>query len=230
MRVLLVHHGRRPAPGQPVTGGALRAEQHAVALAAAGHELHFLSREQDGPGGFRSAADLRRLARAIRPDRIVCVQGEDAPALSGLGIPLAVDLFAPRLLEAAFGAALPEAIGQVMGALDAGDVFFVSNNRQKWSWSSVLALAGFDPHEDPTRLVPIAVPQGVVHKPAPDEPLLVAGGARWPWQSPGEAFVQITKVAKQIALCTGTEQAFKLVKYSMQISPSLPFSTHGCCK
>jgi len=185
MRVLLVHHGRRLGPGRPVTGGALRAEQHASALQDAGYEVICIHRDQDGPGGFRSAADLRDTAQALRPDRIICVQVEDAPALAGLGVPLAVDLFAPRVLEAAFGDSLPAAVAQVMGALDAGDVFFVSNARQRWSWTSVLALAGFDPADAPTRLVPIASPQGVAPQPAPAEPVFVAGGARWPWQSPG---------------------------------------------
>ena len=191
MRVLLVHHGLRPAPGRPVTGGALRAEQHAVALGEAGHDVISLHRAQDGEGGFRSAADLLHMARALNPDRVVCVQAADAAALASLDRPLAVDLFAPRLLEAAFGDTLAEATAQVMGALRAGDVFLVSNARQRWSWSSVLALAGFDPADDPTRLVPIAAPQGVAHQPAPESPVFVAGGARWPWQSPQDGLQRV---------------------------------------
>ena len=101
MRVLIVHHGQLPGGDTPVTGGALRAWNHGRALTAAGHEVHFLHREQDGPGGFSSSTDLIRHARAIHPDRIICLQIEDAPALGELDCPLAIDLYAPRLIEAA---------------------------------------------------------------------------------------------------------------------------------
>lgn len=184
MRVVVTHHGVLPGSDHPVTGGALRAHHHARALRGAGHEVLLLSRAQDGPGGFRSAADLRARVQALRPERIVCVQPEDAPALAGLDVPLAVDLYAPRLLESSFEGSLPATTGLVFAALDAGDVFLVSNPRQQWSWRSLLALAGFDPRHDPTRLVPLAAPQEVEPQPPPPTPRFVVGGARWPWQAP----------------------------------------------
>src|SRR4051812_47154161 len=72
MRVLVVHHGRLPTPGSPCTGGALRAQVHVDALRGAGHDVHTLARAQDEARGFRSPADLRRLAAAITPDWILC--------------------------------------------------------------------------------------------------------------------------------------------------------------
>mgnify|MGYP003881450723 FL=1 len=184
MRVVITHHGQLPGPDRPVTGGALRAHHHAEALRAAGHDVHLLTRFQDHPAGFRGPADLRARVVALSPDRIVCVQPEDAPALAGLDVPLAVDLYAPRLVESAFEDTLSHTAGMVFAALDAGDVFFTSNRRQQWSWRAVLALAGFDPADDPTRLVPLAAPEPVVRQPPPSEPVFVAGGARWPWQDP----------------------------------------------
>ena len=109
MRVLIVHHGILPSADRAVTGGALRAWHHGQALQAAGHEVFYLSREQDVSGGYRSAADLLARARQLSPDRIVCVQLEEAAALSILDIPMAVDLYAPRLLEAPFEGALATA-------------------------------------------------------------------------------------------------------------------------
>ena len=184
MRIVVTHHGRLPGPDHPVTGGALRASQHARALEAAGHEVILLTRAQDEAGGFRDAADLAARVRALSPERIVCVQPEDAPALRGLAIPMAVDLYAPRLVESAFEGTLATTTGLVFAALEAGDVFLTSNPRQQWSWRSVMALAGFDPLDDPTRLVPLSAPQSVLPQAAPPEPCLVAGGARWPWQDP----------------------------------------------
>lgn len=183
MRILLVHHGRLPSPHGPTTGGALRAWHHGCALQAAGHEVHFLSRAQDGPGGYASLAELALRARALRPDRAICVQPEDAIALADLGVPLAVDLYAPRLLEAPFEGALEQAAVHTLRALSAGDVFLVSNPRQRLIWLGVLALAGVDTRREPTLHVPLVAPE-VAPRPAPNAPVVVAGGAAWPWQDP----------------------------------------------
>jgi hypothetical protein len=145
--------------------------------------VHWLARDQDGPGGFSSPADLALRARRLAPDRIVCVQPEDAPALATVGAPLAVDLYAPRLLEAPFEGALSAAATQTMRALAAGDVFLVSNPRQRLVWMGVMALAGLDTRADPTLHVPLVAPEGPPRR-RPSSPVLVAGGAGWPWQDP----------------------------------------------
>ena len=186
MRVLIVHHGLLPADDRPATGGALRAWHHGRALQAAGHEVHWLHRDQDGPGGFSAPADLARRARALRPDRIIAVQLEDAPALATAGVPLAVDLYAPRLLEAPFEGGLAREAIAALRALAAGDVYLVSNPRQALSWLGVLALAGLDVRTDPTLLVPLVAAEGPRRR-LPAEPLLIAGGATWPWQDPRPA-------------------------------------------
>ena len=183
MRILIVHHGRLPGGDQPVTGGALRAWHHGEALRDAGHEVHLLCRAQDMPGGFASPADLVRRAMAMRPDRVIAVQPEDAPALRALDTPLCVDLYAPRLLEAPFEGRLAEEATTTLRALAAGDVFLVSNPRQRMAWLGLMALAGLDVRTDPTRLVPLVAPD-VARRRGPREPLLVAGGAAWPWQDP----------------------------------------------
>lgn len=183
MRILIVHHGRLPGGDQPVTGGALRAWHHGEALRTAGHEVHFLNRAQDTPGGFASPADLVRRAMALRPERIIAVQPEDAPALRALDTPLCVDLYAPRLLEAPFEGRLAEEAGTTLRALAAGDVFLVSNPRQRMAWLGLMALAGLDVRTDPTLLVPLVAPEGPRRR-SPRAPLLVAGGVSWPWQDP----------------------------------------------
>lgn len=191
MRVLVVHHGRLPPrpeeEDRPVSGGALRAAWHIAALERAGHEVVALTRDRDAPGGFEAAADLLVRAAALRPDRVICVQPEDAPALAPLGVPLAVDLYAPRLLEAAFEGQVAREATVALRALAVGDVFLVSNPRQRWSWLGIMALAGLDLRVDPTLLVPLVAEPGPPRSPPLDrgeEPLLVAGGAAWAWQDP----------------------------------------------
>jgi hypothetical protein len=191
MRVLIAHHGQLPTAGQPVTGGGLRAWHHGRALQAAGCEVHWLSRDQDGAGGYSSPADLARRAAALAPDAVVCVQAIDAPALrAGLPeTPMAVDLYAPRLLESPFEGRLAGEAVIALRALAAGDVFLVSNPRQRLSWMGVLALAGIDVRHDPTRVVGLVAADGPARS-IPRTPQLVAGGATWPWQDPVPALRQ----------------------------------------
>ena len=173
MRVLIVHHGKRPTPDQPVTGGALRALDMARAMEAAGHTVRTLNRDQDDDGGFSSAEDLYAKARAWGPDRIIAVQLEDAPALAAVGVPIAVDLYAPRVMEASFEGTLRWTSVETLRALAAGDAFLVSNPRQRWLWWGLLAVAGIDVRRDPTLLVPLVAPDG------PDEVPQIARICRW---------------------------------------------------
>jgi len=180
MRVLLVHHGRLPSPDAVVSGGALRAGVHLDALRAAGHEVLPLAREQDGPGGFGSPGDLRRLAGAAAPDLIVCVAPEEAPALAGIA-PLVVDLYAPRLLEGAFQGLQEEEAGRALAAVEAADQVLYSNPRQRWFWLGILGLAGWDLSREPGLVVPLAALPGPARR-RPRRPRFVAGGHPWPWQ------------------------------------------------
>lgn len=190
MRILIVHHGQRPSADQPVTGGALRAFGMAQAFEADGHRVRLLSRHQDEPGGFTSEEDLYQRARDWGPDRIIATQIEDAPALGAVGAPIAVDLYAPRVLEAAFEGTLRRTSVDTLRALAAGDVFLVSNPRQRWFWMGILAMAGIDVRTDPTIVVPLVAPQGLRRR-TPKTPTFVAGGGSWPWQDPVPALNRV---------------------------------------
>ncbi len=190
MRVLIVHHGHRPQAGQTVTGGARRANNLGLGLVAAGHEVVWLHRQQDGSDGFGSPEDLFAKAKALGPDRIIAVQLEDAPPLAAVGVPLAVDLYAPRIVEAPFEGNLRWASVTALRALGVGDAFLVSNPRQRWFWLGLLAIAGVDTRKDPTLLVPLAAPSGPRRR-IPKNPVLVAGGASWPWQNPTSALTRV---------------------------------------
>lgn len=198
MRVLVVFHGWLPEARRPGSGGALRAWHHAEALREAGHEVLLVTRSQDawdgGPPVFASSADLRRYARAVAPDRILCVQPEEAPALSGLGIPLCVDLYAPRLLESAWQTHgdQSDAATQTLQALAAADEVLFSNPRQRWFYLGLLALAGWDLTRDSGRVVPLVAPEAPERTP-PGSPRIVLGGVAWPWQDPRPALERAKK-------------------------------------
>jgi hypothetical protein len=196
MRVLLVHHGSlRDDDEAALSGGGLRTRTHARALAAAGHEVLTLARAQDAEvptpwttlPGFRSPGDLTRLAAAAAPDAIVCVAPEEAPALEGIA-PLAVDLYAPRMLEGAFEGLQREEAGRTLAALAVADEVFFSNARQRWFFLGLLGAAGWDLSTEAGRVVPLAaVGPATVHPEQRDDmPTFVLGGPCWPWQDPRE--------------------------------------------
>ena len=190
MRILIVHHGKRPTPDQMVTGGALRAVDIGKVLDAEGHTVRLMSRSQDEPGGFTSEEDLYQKARAWGPERIIATQIEDATALAAVGAPIAVDLYAPRVMESAFDGSLRWTSVQTLRALAAGDVFLVSNHRQRWLWWGLLAMAGIDIREDPTLLVPLIAPKGPRRR-VPKRPVFVVAGGSWPWQNPVPALNRV---------------------------------------
>ncbi len=189
MRVLIVFHGWLPQDDRPASGGALRAWHHGEALKAAGHEVLYVTRDQDhvegGPPVFSSARHLRGYAKAVAPDRILCVQPEEAPHLAGLGTPLCVDLYAPRLLEAAFQDGAADEAVNTLRAIASGDDFLFSNPRQRWFYLGLLALAGVDVRHVSGHVVPLVAPKGPRRR-KPKELTLVMGGVSWPWQDPTE--------------------------------------------
>ena len=187
MRVLVVFHGWLPQADRPISGGALRGWHHGEALKAAGHEVLYTTRDQDalegGPPVFQSPAALRTYAKAVKPDRILCVQPEEAPALAGLDIPVCLDLYAPRLLESVFEESTSIEAVRTLRALSAADHFLFSNPRQRWFYLGLLTLAGVDVREVTGDVVPLVAPAAPKRQ-DPKTPQFVMGGVAWPWQDP----------------------------------------------
>ena len=190
MRVLVVFHGWLPRADRPASGGALRAWHHGEALRADGHEVLYITRDQEavdgGPHTFSNASALRLYAKSVKPDRILCVQPEEAPRLADLGVPLCVDLYAPRLLEAAWQCSTDDEAVATLRALAVADEVLFSNPRQRWFYLGLMAIAGVDLRRWSGRVVPLVAPVGPERK-VPRNPTLVMGGVAWPWQDPTEA-------------------------------------------
>lgn len=189
MRILIILHGAPPQEGLPSSGGAQRAASHARALIAAGHEVHLVTREQDrrpgGPPTFAHGPALREHALAVRPDLILCVQPEEAPEVEGLGVPLIVDLYAPRLIEAQFQDCAGIEAVRTIRAIQAGDLHLFSNVRQRDFYLGLLALSGVDVRASAGLVIPLVAPDGPPRT-APDSPCFVLGGTFWPWADPSE--------------------------------------------
>lgn len=184
MHYILVAHGPPVDPEKPVSGGALRAHVHQMELERAGHAVTVLRRAQDTADGFVSPADLRRKVKAKRPDAILCVAAEEAWSLRGIA-PLCVDLYAPRMLEAAWQGTQSEQAGIALRAVHAADEVLFSNGRQRWFWLGILGLAGWDLATPCGRVVPLScVPAPSSRNATPSEgpPFVILGGQRWPWQ------------------------------------------------
>lgn len=194
VKFILVAHGPPVDLDQPVSGGALRAQVHQTALEHAGHEVIVLRRRQDVPDGYRSAGELRRMVQRNQPDAILCVAVEEAWALRGLA-PLCVDLYAPRMLEAAWEGGQEEQADLALRAVHAADEVLYSNPRQRWFWLGILGLAGWDLSKPCGRVVPLAA-VGPVDKPKAGAPYFVMGGQRWPWQDPTKTLARAVEVLK----------------------------------
>jgi hypothetical protein len=189
MHYIIVAHGPAVDPDKPVTGGALRANAHETALKQAGHDVTVLRRAQDEPKGFASPADLRRKVKAARPDAIVCVAPEEAWSLRGIA-PLCVDLYAPRMLEAAWQGTQSEQAGVAVRAVHAADEVLFSNSRQRWFWLGILGLAGWDLAKPCGRVVPLScasLPTPTQTAASSAHPFILLGGQRWPWQDASDA-------------------------------------------
>lgn len=139
-----------------------------------------LARDQDQAGGFDGPAHLRALARRAAPDWCLCVAPEVAPALRGVA-PLVVDLYAPRMVEAAWEGRQQDEAQRALLAVDAADEVVFSNPRQRWFWLGVLGLAGWDLARPVGRVVPLAT-RAAPKRRRPRAPRVVVGGHPWPWQ------------------------------------------------
>ncbi len=193
MRVLIVFHGRLPGGPYPAAGMAVRAYGNGLGLTAHGAEVVYASRRRDLEGPpvpglppvhpFEGKQELLALARAVAPDLVLVEGTYDVGLLEDLDIPIAVDLFAPRVLEAQWqDADISREMLSLMGALTRADYFLVTSERQKYFYVGALALAGVDCREERIAVVPIAAVARPGATARTAEPTLVSGGVAWPWQ------------------------------------------------
>lgn len=195
MRVLIVFHGRLPGGPYPAAGIAVRAFTNGLGLQSAGLEVFYASRRRDltGPAvpgqppvfPFEGKAELLAATKTLAPDLILLEGPYEMASVQELDIPIALDLFAPRVLEAQWeDLDISQEMLSLLNAMSRADYFLVTSERQRHYYLGAMTLAGVDCREDRIATVPLAVAGPVpVRAPAPD-PLFVAGGVAWPWQDP----------------------------------------------
>ncbi|MFM7201767.1 MAG: hypothetical protein ACKO6N_13340 [Myxococcota bacterium] len=201
MRVLIVFHGPLPYGPYPVPGCALRAYSLGEGLRTHGIEVLYASRAQDlAPPdssrppvyGYANGVELQQLVISLAPSCILAVGHDELVHLEHLSMPVILDCFAPRLLEAQWEETdTSQESMALLSALARADYYLVTTSRARYHLLGLLPVAGVDCREDRLLTVPLSVPPS---PPAPKlernlhaHPLLVAGGVAWPWQDPSWA-------------------------------------------
>lgn len=204
MKILLLVHASYLDPERIATGNSVRATLLARGLAEGGHEVVFVfprglekfsSAAPPADGGIRlqpydDRGDLSRLLGQERPDALWVGYWELLDQLPEIaGIPILLDVVAPRILEAMFQADrdMGQEIAETLRLFRRADYFFVGTERQRHFLLPWLIMAGFDCRFDvPVAVLPISL--AAVDEPAPrlldaGAPLrLVSGGVDWPWR------------------------------------------------
>lgn len=150
------------------------------------------------PFPFTETHEVHDIIRRVDPDVVVVEALEEARRLPEGRFATVVDLYAPRILEQQFqpGADEREAV-RVLDALQRGDWFLFSNERQKYFHLPLLALAGIDCTRAVGDVVPLSAPPDVPSFEKPAEPLIVAGGVFWPWADLGPGLVNLLAALDQ---------------------------------
>lgn len=138
------------------------------------------------PFPYTETHEVHDILRRVDPDVVVVCALEEARRLPAGRFATVIDLFAPRILEQQFqpGADEREAV-RVLDALQRGDWFLFSNDRQKYFHLPLLAMAGVDCTRAVGDVVPISAPPEVPAFEKPRDLLFVAGGVFWPWADLG---------------------------------------------
>jgi chromosome segregation ATPase len=144
------------------------------------------------PLSFTESHELHAVVRQADPDVVLVEAPEEARRLPDGRFIVILDMFAPRILEQQFqaGADEREAV-RVLDALQRGDHFLFSNERQKYYHLPLLALAGVDCTKDAGAVVPISCPPELPPFDKPADPVFVAGGVFWPWADITDGLVDL---------------------------------------
>ncbi|MGC6509369.1 MAG: hypothetical protein ACON4U_13195 [Myxococcota bacterium] len=177
MKIILLSQHPPFTPHGQVSGEQIRAEHLRLALESHGHTVHMYSTD-DLP---KAPSEQLRFLNSQSADALVSLSIDLSAELEDLTIPHVLDLYAPRVQESVFAGELSTDAIQCLRAINAADVYLVSNPRQRWYWLGLLALASVDTRKDPTLLVPLSIDQSSA-EPADKSMYFVAGGCNWPWQ------------------------------------------------
>ncbi len=199
MKLLLIHHESLTPETLPQTGGSIRL-QHLISGIQhhlPGAQLTYLCK-QSVEGNWQR--HLHRFLDQSTWDVILCCQMEDAcllPSRDELCIPIVVDLYAPRLMEALYVKDNGSTARQLLLALDRADAYLYAHPIQKSHWEALLSLIGVDLREERLLCCPLGIYQqenSHESENGAEEPILIGGGRVWPWQNPWDNLTVLLEV------------------------------------
>jgi len=150
------------------------------------------------PFSFTDTPDLHDVVAQVDPDIVLVEAPEEARRLPDGNFKVVLDLFAPRILEQQFqeGAEERES-GRILDALQRGDEFLFSNERQRYYHLPLLALAGVDCTRAAGLVVPISCPPVMPPLRKTKSTVFVAGGVFWPWADLSAGLVVLHEALKK---------------------------------
>ncbi|MEE2829613.1 MAG: hypothetical protein VX498_10525 [Myxococcota bacterium] len=134
------------------------------------------------PYCFTDQGELHAVIEAVDPDVVLVEAIEETRRLPEGRFAIVLDLFAPRILEQQYQEGVEERDAvRLFDSLQRADHFIFSNERQKYFYLPLLALAGVDCTRVAGDVVPISCPPTLPKFTKPKSFEFVAGGVFWPW-------------------------------------------------
>ncbi|MCF7991911.1 MAG: hypothetical protein K9M02_15855, partial [Thiohalocapsa sp.] len=202
MKVLIVTHGSYLNPSAVVSGNSVRGHFLARGLRAHGIDVVYAcpadleqlqpSGTPDDPGirvlNYADTAALHALIRDEAPTVLYVGYWELLAEIpEPPGMPVVVDVVAPRILEALYQEEriAEDEIRRTLALYRRADRFVCGTERQKHLLLPWLLLAGFDCRYDvPVDVIPLSTEPGRAHaaNERTDGLRFVSGGVVWPWR------------------------------------------------
>lgn len=220
MRVLFITHAVFLDPTRISAGNSVRGFFLAKGLVERGHQVTFacpssLERfsskavEAPEPGirvaSFSDRAGLARLLEEQKPGVLLVGYWELLDELpEAPGMPVVLDVVAPRVLEAMFQPEreLAGEVRRMLALYRKADHFLVGTERQRHFLLPWLIMAGFDCREDiPIDVLPISTRPCTPRESRLDDGTVrfVSGGVAWPWRRTKAWFDAVVKVLRALS-------------------------------
>ncbi len=198
MHVTVLHHHPLPQKGLPLSGSSIRLGHLIEGLQQRLPELTLTWLCKSNVEGNWKNHIWNHLS-STQADGVLCAQLEDVsllPPRDQSKIPVIVDLYAPRLMEALYESDDGSCSQATVLALSRADAYLYSHSLQLDHWQALLRMVGVDEITSRCLLTPL----GIDAEPSlnkSDILRLVGGGRVWPWQNPWNNLTKLLNILDQ---------------------------------